>query len=203
MPGRPLLLAPALAGLSCAIVAGCAAGHSPGADHHATPSSTVASRQPSARQIGSPGHPLPLSCAEESFPGSGEPPLPVQPQPGDLVIGPLSIVNGERLAEADPAGYGEHGAYKIPFVVRPGMSVTVTIAASARGQVVIDSPYSPVGGVAAATYQSCSHLTGFFAQGFSFTHGQTRGCVPLEVRAGHQRQVRRVTLSLFAGSCSR
>jgi hypothetical protein len=203
MLGRPYLLVPALAGLTCAILAGCAAGGPSSAAPRATPSRAVASRPLSAGQIGSPGHPLLLSCAEESFPGSGERPVPVQPQPGDLVIGPLSIVNGKRLATANPAGYGEHGTYKVPLIVRPGATVTITIAARARDQVVIDNPDSPVGGVAAASYQSCSRMTGFFAQGFSFTHGQTRGCVPLEVRAGHQRQVRRVTLSLFAGSCSR
>jgi hypothetical protein len=79
--------------------------------------------------------------------------------------------------------------------------VTVTIGAQARGQVVIDNPYSPVGGVAAASYHSCSRKTGFFAQGFAFTNGRIRGCVALDVRIGHQPQVRHVTLSLFAGSC--
>jgi hypothetical protein len=44
-------------------------------------------------------------------------------------------------------------------------------------------------------------VAGFYAQGFAFTGGQVRGCVPLEVRSGGQPQVRRVTLSLFAGSC--
>jgi hypothetical protein len=43
--------------------------------------------------------------------------------------------------------------------------------------------------------------SGFYAQGFAFTDGQIRGCVPLEVKIGGQPQVRRVTLSLFAGSC--
>ena len=44
--------------------------------------------------------------------------------------------------------------------------------------------------------------TGFFAQGFKFTDGRIRGCVPLEVRVGGQARVQRVTLSLFAGSCA-
>jgi hypothetical protein len=55
--------------------------------------------------------------------------------------------------------------------------------------------------VAAATYRPCVHVAGFYAQGFAFTDGQIRGCVPLEVKIGGQPQVRRVTLSLFAGSC--
>jgi hypothetical protein len=45
-------------------------------------------------------------------------------------------------------------------------------------------------------------VTGFYAQGFAFTDGQIRGCVPLEVRVGGQARVQRVTLSLFAGSCA-
>jgi hypothetical protein len=45
-------------------------------------------------------------------------------------------------------------------------------------------------------------VPGFYAQGFAFTGGRIRGCVPLEVKVGGQPQIRRVTLSLFAGSCS-
>ncbi len=148
-----------------------------------------------------------LSCAQEAVPGYPDPPVPRQPQPGDLAIGPLFIVNGKRLATEDPADYGYRSygrrgrSYKIPFVLRPGSAVTVTIGAQARGQVVIDNPYSSVGGVAAASYHSCSRTTGFFAQGFAFTNGRVRGCVALDVRIGHQPQVHHVTLSLFAGSC--
>ncbi|HEX3310246.1 MAG TPA: hypothetical protein VHS32_28660, partial [Streptosporangiaceae bacterium] len=87
-------------------------------------------------------------------------PVPQQPQPGDLAVGPLIIISGK-----------------------------------------IDNAYAPHG-VTAATYHSCSHAHGFFAQAFAFTDGKIRGCVPLEVRvAGHAR-VQRVTLSLFAGSCA-
>ena len=166
-----------------------------------SPSLSPASSPRPAARPGSPGNPLLLSCGEESF---TEPPVPQQPQPGDLAIGPLFIVNGKRLATASPAGYGDHGSYKIPIIVTMGSTVTVTIAAPARGQVVIDNPYAHLAGVsdlAAATYRSCSHIAGFFAQGFTFTHGQTRGCVPLDVRIGHQPQVHHVMLSLFAGSC--
>jgi hypothetical protein len=139
-----------------------------------------------------------LVPAEESF---TEPGIPQRPQPGDLAIGSLIIPGGQRLATADPAGYGEHGSYKIPFVVPMGATVTVTIDPPARGHVVISNPYAPAG-VTAATYRPCPHVAGFYAQGFAFTGGQVRGCVPLEVRSGGQSQVRRVTLSLFAGSCS-
>ena len=51
----------------------------------------------------------------------------------------------------------------------------------------------------AATYRPCSQVTGFFAQGFAFTDGRIRGCVPLEVRVGDQARVHRVTLSLVRG----
>ena len=143
------------------------------------------------------GHPLLLSCGEESFAET----VPQQPQPGDLAVGPLIIPNGKRLAAADPASSGEHGSYKVPFIVTMGSTVTVTIAAPARGHVVIDNPYAAAG-VTAATYHSCSGQAGFFAQGFAFIDGRIRGCVPLEVRVGGEPQVRRVTLSLFAGSCA-
>jgi hypothetical protein len=140
-----------------------------------------------------------FSCAEESF--SGDATMAQRPEPGDLAIGPLIITGGQRLATADPAGYGEHGSYKVPFIVTEGATVTVTIAPPARGQVMISSPYAPAG-VTAATYRSCARVAGFFAQGFAFTGGRTRGCVPLDVKVGDQPRVRRVTLSLFAGSCS-
>jgi hypothetical protein len=151
--------------------------------------------------VGSPGNPLVLSCADESFLGNGNPPASYQPQRGDLVIGSVTIVGGERLAKASPASYGDGGSYKIPIIVAPGATVTMSIGAQARGHVVISNPDSAVGGVTAASYHSCSGTPGFFAQGFAFTNGQVRGCVPLEVSSGRQPQARHVTLSLFAGAC--
>lgn len=65
---------------------------------------------------------------------------------------------------------------------------------------MISNPNVPAG-VTAATYRSCPHAAGFYAQGFAFTGGQVRGCVPLDVKVGGQSRVRHVTLSLFAGSC--
>jgi hypothetical protein len=138
-----------------------------------------------------------FSCGEEAL---TDDPVPQQPQPGDLAVGPLIINSGKMVATADPAGFGGHGDYKLPFVVTRGSTVTVTIGAPARGHVVIDNAYAPHG-VTAATYHSCSHAHGFFAQAFAFTDGKIRGCVPLEVRVAGQARVQRVTLSLFAGSC--
>ena len=185
MRRRLLVMAPILA---CLTLAGCSGGAASSAARHAVPATGPA---------GSPGHPQVFSCAEESFlPG----PVPKMPGPGDLAVGPLVIIDGNKVANADPAGWGQHGSYKIPFFVPRGSTVTVTIDPPARGHVVIDTPYAHR--VTAATYRPCSQVTGFFAQGFAFTDGQIRGCVPLEVRVGGQARVQRATLSLFAGSCA-
>jgi hypothetical protein len=206
MRGQPSLLVPALAALTCAILAGCTAGRTSGAARHTLSSSArpAASSPRATWRIGSPGNPLLLTCAAEVFPGYPDPPVPRQPQPGDLVIGPLFITNGKVLATESPAQYGYasygHGGrfYKIPFVLLPGSAATVTIAAPARGHAVIAISGR---GVTAASYHSCPRATGFFAQGFAFTAPPFRGCLPLEVRIGHQPQARHVTLSLFAGLC--
>ena len=186
MRRRLLFVAPILA---CVTLVGCTGGSAPAATHHAVPATGP---------TGSPGNPQVFSCAEESFlPGS----MPQTPEPGDLAVGPLVIIDGKKVANADPAGWGDHGSYKIPFFVPRESTVTVTIDPPARGHVVIDNPYAPHG-VTAATYRPCPNVAGFFAQGFAFTDGQIRGCVPLEVRVGGQARVQRVTLSLFAGSCA-
>lgn len=67
---------------------------------------------------------------------------------------------------------------------------------------MIDSPSSPAGTVTAATYHSCPDVAGFFAQGFTFTDGKSRGCVPLDVTIGQDARFHHVTLSLFAGRCA-
>jgi hypothetical protein len=189
MRRRLLFMAPILA---CVTLAGCTGGAFSSAPHH-----TVPSTRPTG-PAGSPGNPQVFSCREESFLAG---PMPQMPEPGDLAVGPLVIISGKAVANADPAGFGEHGSYKIPFFVPKGSTVTVTIDPPARGHVVIDNPYAPRG-VTAATYRPCANVTGFFAQGFAFTNGKIRGCVPLEVRVGGQARVQRVTLSLFAGSCA-
>jgi hypothetical protein len=204
MRSQPRFPVPALAILAGAILAGCTGGGTSSAAHRATPSSSprmAAGAQAGA--AGSPGNPLKLSCAQESFPGYPSPPMSRQPGPSDLAIGPLFILNGKVQA---PAGSGHHGLYpKVPFAVMPGSTVTVTIGARARGHVGIENPYAymwGIGLVAAATYHPCSDPMGFFAQGFAFTHGQIRGCVPLDVRIDHQSLVRHITISLGAGSCA-
>ena len=195
MGRRLLVMAPMLAALACLTLAGCTGGAAPDAARHAGPAAKPVTR-PSG-PAGSPCNPQVFSCSEESFlPG----PMPKMPGPGDLAVGPLVIIDGNKVTNADPAGWGQHGSYKIPFFVPRGSTVTVTIDPPARGHVVIDNPYAHR--VTAATYRPCANVTGFFAQGFAFTNGQIRGCVPLEVRVGGQARVQRVTLSLFAGSCA-
>jgi hypothetical protein len=191
MRRRSLFLAPAVA---CLFLSACTGGTT----HHAG-QATAPATKPSAGPPGSPGHPVVFGCAEESFAGDSS--VQQRPQPGDLAVGPLIIFGGQRLATADPAGNGEHGSYpKVPFIVTMGATVTVTIDPPARGHVMITNPYAP-GGVTAATYRPCPHVPGFYAQGFAFTGGQIRGCVPLGVKVGGQPRIRHVTLSLFAGSC--
>jgi hypothetical protein len=179
--GRRLLVMASI--LACVTLAGCSGG---------------ATSSAPAGPAGSPGNPQVFSCSEESFLGG---PMPQMPEPGDLAVGPLVIISGKAVANADPAGFGAHGSYKIPFFVPRGSTVTVTIDPPARGHVVIDNAHARHG-VTAATYHSCPNVAGFYAQGFTFTDGQTRGCVPLEVRVADQARVQRVTLSLFAGSCA-
>jgi hypothetical protein len=195
MRRRSLFLAPAVTAAACLILSACT-----GSTAHRAGQSTVTTRATAtaAGPAGSPDRPAVFSCAEESF--AGDAPVPQRPQPGDLAVGPLIIPGGQRLATADPAGYGDHGSYKIPLTVTAGATVTVTIAGPARGHVLISNPYAPAG-VTAATYRPCARVAGFFAQSFAFTGGQTRGCVPLDVKIGGQPRVRHVTLSLFAGSC--
>ncbi len=196
---RLLFVAPVLA---CVTLAGCTGGATSSGARPTGSATSPAARpaSPAARPTGpagSAGNPQVFSCAEESFLAG---PVPKMPEPGDLTVGPLVIIDGKKVANADPAGWGDHGSYKIPFFVPRGLTVTVTIDPPARGHVVIDNPYARHG-VTAATYRPCANVTGFYAQGFAFTDGQIRGCVPLEVRVGDQARVQRVTLSLFAGSC--
>ena len=207
MRGRLLFMAPILA---CVTLAGCTGGAASSGARPTGPATSPAARpsSPAARPsgpaarpsgpVGSPGNPQVFSCAEESFLAG---PVPKMPEPGDLAVGPLVIFNAKQLATGNPSGWGEHGSYKIPIMVTMGSTVTVTINPPARGHVVIDNPYAPHG-VTAATYRPCANATGFFAQGFAFTDGKIRGCVPLEVRVGGRARVQRVTLSLFAGSCA-
>jgi hypothetical protein len=149
--------------------------------------------------LGSPGNPLMLSCDQTSNSG------PQKPRPGDLVVGPLWIINGRDSVDPNGAGpHPQHG-YKYPIAVTPGATVTMMIAPRARGHVVIDNPYGP-SGVVAATYKACqpsfSRAWSVFVQSFTFTDGRARGCVPLTVLTGRKARIRYITVSLYAGTCA-
>ena len=204
---RPLSLTLTLATLTCAILAGCTGASTPNTNRTATssPAQSPASSPHVTGPLGSPGNPLVLSCAAEAWPGYPGRPVPVTPGPHDLAVGPRYFPVGLALATYTPAqwGYapfGRHGRfYKLPLVVRPGATVTVTIGAPARGHAVIATGPS---GVTSAIYHACRKAGGFFAQGFAFTRPPFRGCVPLDVAIGGQARARHLTLSLFARSCA-
>jgi hypothetical protein len=182
-----------------AIAAAGAAGCSSAASHQSSQQPHRGPTTGTLATLGSPGNPLMLSCDQTS-----NPPLR-GPRPGDLVVGPLWIINGRDSAAPSGAGpHPQHG-YKYPIAVAPGATVTMMIAPPARGHVVIDNPHGPPGAVA-ATYQACqpsfSRGWSVFVQGFRFTDGRTRGCVPLTVQTGHKARIRHVTVSLYAGPCA-
>src|SRR5690349_5616383 len=116
---RLLLVAPILA---CVTLAGCTGGAAssgarptgPATSPTARPSNPAASPSGPA---GSPGNPQVFSCAEESFLADS---VRKMPEPGDLTVGPLVIIDGNKVANADPAGWGDRGSYKIPFFVPRG-----------------------------------------------------------------------------------
>lgn len=206
MRRQRMFRAAVVAAVSCAIAAGCASAGGAGPPRPATPppSATGSGGTRATGRPGSPGNPVVFSCGQEATTTTR---VPQRPRPGDWAVGPLFIPGGRALAtdsaaDYGSASYGRRGrAYKIPLIVTMGATVTVTIAAPARGRVVIANPYAD-GGITSATYRSCSHVQGFFAQSFAFTRGPGRGCVPLDVTVGAERRAHHVTLSLFAGSCA-
>jgi hypothetical protein len=151
--------------------------------------------------VGSPTHPQLLTCAEEATQFTGILP-PIGPH--DIGFGPGYFPQARRLATMNPpnSSRGVHlTGYKLPPVVYPGATVTMTIGHGARSYVVQQNPWSPRQGSLSVTYQACLHKHGFFPQSFRFTDGRRRGCVPLDVRVDGQRTTRRIVLSFFAGPC--
>jgi hypothetical protein len=198
---------PGLAALACAVLAACSGGCAPSADRGAaSPSAqSPASSSHIGGPLGSPGNPLVMSCADESWPGYPAT-APVNPGPHDLAVGPMYFANARLLATETPAqhgyaSFGDHGRfYKFGVVVRPGAIVTVTIGGSGRGHaMIVIGPDA----VISATYHACRQAGGFFAGGLAFTRPPYRGCVPLDVTAGAPPRVWHSVISLFAGSCAR
>ena len=156
----------------------------------------------SSTVVGTPTHPQILTCYEEAtqFTGGTLPPV----GPHDIGFGPGYFPKARGLATMNPPNSGrgaELTGYKLPPVVFPGATVTMTIARGARSYVVQQNPWSSSQGSVSVTYRACSHKPGFFPQSFRFTDGRKRGCVPLDVRVGGQRKTSRIVLSFFAGRC--
>jgi hypothetical protein len=150
--------------------------------------------------VGTPRNPQLLTCAEEATQFTGTLPRIGQ---NDVGFGPGYFPQARRLATMDPPNSGRDAqltGYKLPPVVYPGATVTMTIARSARSYVVQQNPWAPRRGSVSVTYRACLHKSGFFPQSFRFTDGRHRGCVRLDVRVG-QRKTNHVVLSLFAGRC--
>ena len=150
--------------------------------------------------VGTPAHPQLLTCYEEATQFTGTLP-PIGPH--DIGFGPGYFPQARRLATMSPQALvpRPNGSYKLPPVVDPGATVTMTIARGARSYVVQQNPWSPPQGSQSVTYRACLHKRGFFPQSFRFTDGRLRGCVPLDVRVNGQRKTSRIVLSLFAGTC--
>ena len=92
--------------------------------------------------------------------------------------------------------------YKLPPVLDPGATVTMTIARNARFPYVVQqNPWSPRDGSVSVRYRACSQKPGFFPQSFRFTDGRIRGCIPLDVRVDGQHKTSHIVLSFFAGRC--
>jgi hypothetical protein len=155
----------------------------------------------SPTSVGAPTHPQILTCAEEATQFTGTLP-PIGPH--DIGFGPGYFPHARLLATMNPPN-SSRGAqltgYKLPPVVYPGATVTMTIARGARSYVVQQNPWSPRQGSLSVTYRACLHKRGFFPQSFRFTDGRRRGCVPLDVRVDGQRKTSHIVLSFFAGPC--
>ncbi len=161
--------------------------------------SSSASGSPSA--VGTPAHPQLLTCAEEATQFTGT----VAPAgPHDISFGAGYFPQARLVANMNPPHAGDlarRTGYKMPPVVNPGATVTITIARGARSYVVQQNPSSPRRGSQSVTYRACAHKPGFFPQSFRFIDGRQRGCVPLDVRVNGQRKTTRIVLSFFAGPC--
>ena len=157
----------------------------------------------SSTVVGTPTHPQVLTCYEEATQFTGGTPPPVGPH--DIGFGAGYFPQARRLATMNPPPNFGRGAqltgYKLPPVVYPGATVTMTVARGARSYVVQQNAWSPLQGSVSVTYRACLHKPGFFPQSFRFTDGRERGCVPLDVRVGGQRKTSHIVLSFFAGRC--
>ena len=164
--------------------------------------STVCDARGSSATVGTPANPQILTCYEEATQFTGGALAPVGSE--DIGFGAGYFPKARGLATLNPPDSGQDAqltGYKLPPVINPGTTVTMTIAPGARSYVVQQNPWSPRQGSVSVRYRACLHKPGFFPQSFRFTDGRIRGCVPLDVRIGGQRKTSHIVLSFFAGRC--
>ena len=116
----------------------------------------------SSTGVGTPTHPQILTCYEEATQFTGSLP-PVGRH--DIGFGAGYFPKARGLATMNPPNSGRAAhltGYKLPPVVFPGATVTMTIARGARSYVVQQNPWSPRQGSVSVTYRACLHKPGFF-----------------------------------------
>lgn len=120
----------------------------------------------------------------------------------DVVVGPISWPQLKTWATADPTGFrrgGSENDFKIGAQLKAGSTVTVSVAKEARVYAGLD--YGQAWSYSAAstvTFHACMNADTAFIGGF---HVEGRHCVPLDVTADGNPQVR-IVISFFNGSCA-
>ena len=108
--------------------------------------------------VGTPTHPQVLTCYEEATQFTGGTLPPVGPHDIDR---PGHFPKTRRLATMNPPNSGREAeltGYKLPPVVYPGATVTMTVARDARPNVVQQNPWSP------SQRERVGHVPSLFAQ---------------------------------------
>lgn len=123
----------------------------------------------------------------------------------DLVIAPLSYAGLKAYATAPVQRPNWNGGYfyKTGAQLRPGVSVTVSIADDAAQYAAIVTENAPAGGARSVTYQSCTKpgTDGFWWVGGLVLWNRKSACVPVDVTTPGEPSGRRVVVSLGAGTC--
>lgn len=127
------------------------------------------------------------------------------PGQDDLVIGPLSYAGARAYANHPIRKAGWNGGYfyKTGAQLRPGVSVTVSIADEAAQYAAIVTENAPPRGARSVTYQSCtdSDRDGYWWVGGFALWNRKSACVPIDVTTPGDPTGRRVVVSLGAGTC--
>ncbi|SNT30707.1 hypothetical protein SAMN05443665_102312 [Actinomadura meyerae] len=166
-----------------------------------SPERPAASPSRPAAAPGSLANPRVMNCANRNASFPGERSGPVKTGPDDLVVEPLIIPGLRGWADADPAGHGSGGRYKVGVVVRAGKTATLSVPdeyREAAGLLYADAASAartPAEADHAITFSACpGHDTPF--PGFLFVPRRQR--VPLLVQPEGGEPTREV-VSFFAG----